>query len=104
MRTQLDLPRTGAGGGPPWLVHWPGVSQCNRSSAVQWRADRRLLPALAPAARSASRSAHADLCDALSGEHGRDALAEIALQHDGVAVDGATATQRLLELAAERLE
>src|SRR5689334_22905891 len=50
------------------------------------------------------RSADGDLADALGGEDSGDARAQIALQHDRLAVDCAAAAERLLELAAPRLE
>src|SRR5438874_2592828 len=49
-------------------------------------------------------AADGDLGDAARFEHRRESLLEIALEHDRVALDDATAAERLLELAAPDLE
>ena len=58
----------------------------------------------APRVIAASTSAERDLGDSLGGQHGGDPRSQIALQNDQLAVDRAAAAERLLEVAAPRLE
>src|SRR6188768_1394210 len=57
-----------------------------------------------PRRKISRRSTDRDLRDALLLEDDRGSIAQVALQHDCICLDGATATECLLELLAPLLE
>ena len=73
----------------------------NRGRAT--RSARPLVPTAAPEASGLAGSER-DLPDASCSEHCGESGPQIALEHDRDTVHGAAAAERLLELAAPRLE